>query len=78
MPIYDYRCSDCGEVVERLVRSTESSPSPCPSCEGERMERLPSAGHMAHFHSSGGSTCCGREERCETPGCSDSGSCCCG
>jgi len=39
MPIYEYRCRDCDETFELLVRG--SSPSPeCPECEGDSVERV--------------------------------------
>jgi putative FmdB family regulatory protein len=39
MPIFEYRCSDCGHELELLVLKT-SGPSRCPSCGGEKLERL--------------------------------------
>lgn len=78
MPIYDYRCSDCGQVVELLIRF-DSDPVRCPSCDSLRLEKLPSAGHMARSQESSGNTCCGRETRCDVPPCGARGddSCCC-
>ncbi len=36
MPIFEYRCEDCGTKFEKLVRqSTELSSLECPSC-GQR------------------------------------------
>jgi putative FmdB family regulatory protein len=36
MPIYEYRCQDCGTKFEKLVRrSTETAELECPSC-GQR------------------------------------------
>jgi putative FmdB family regulatory protein len=33
MPIYEYKCDDCGTKFEKLVRrSTETSELECPSC----------------------------------------------
>ncbi len=33
MPIYEYRCDDCGTKFEKLVRRTEDVPGiECPSC----------------------------------------------
>ena len=33
MPIYEYRCQDCGTKFEKLVRrSSEASQIQCPSC----------------------------------------------
>ncbi len=39
MPIFEYRCSVCGDEFEHLV--LHSSPAPaCPSCESQDIERL--------------------------------------
>lgn len=37
MPIYEYRCLDCGREFEVLVR-TSDTPA-CPSCQSQRLER---------------------------------------
>ena len=37
MPIYDYRCEDCGTDFELLVRSDTTLE--CPRCHGARLER---------------------------------------
>jgi len=37
MPIHDYRCSDCGQVFELLVRS--STVPACPHCASQALER---------------------------------------
>lgn len=79
MPIYDYRCPDCGRVVELLLRTSTSSPPACPSCEGTQLKKLPSAGHIARFHASPSrSACRGGGDGCDSPGagCSEAGSCC--
>ncbi|MBM4464147.1 MAG: zinc ribbon domain-containing protein [Chloroflexi bacterium] len=44
MPIYEYRCSECGERFEKLVRfGTSTSEIECPKCGGRRVEKLISA-----------------------------------
>jgi putative FmdB family regulatory protein len=44
MPIYEYRCSECGEKFEKLVRlSTSTSEIECPRCGGRKVEKLISA-----------------------------------
>ena len=44
MPIYDFRCQDCGEVSEFLVANfSDSKTLGCPGCGSRNMERLISA-----------------------------------
>jgi putative FmdB family regulatory protein len=31
MPIYEYRCNECGQKFEKLVRREDAAPE-CPSC----------------------------------------------
>lgn len=38
MPIFEYRCSSCGEEFESLVRGADVPT--CPGCGGEDLERL--------------------------------------
>ena len=76
MPIYDFRCRDCGRVSEILVRGAEGEPPQCTGCGSENMERLISASYMIRMDApKSGTTCCGREERCETPPCSTGDTC---
>jgi len=72
MPIYDFRCQECGEVSEFLVPSSAGSGTlACPGCGSRNMERLISAPSLLKNRvDASGTTCCGREERCETPPCS--------
>ena len=37
MPLYDFKCLDCGEQFEALVLKNEPS---CPACQGHRLEQL--------------------------------------
>jgi putative FmdB family regulatory protein len=70
MPIYDYKCGECGKVSEVFQRSL-GEPAKCPSCGSENVERIFSASYLIRTESTTpGTTCCGRTERCETPPCS--------
>jgi len=43
MPIYEYRCSDCGFESEVLQKVNEPAPSRCPACGKESLRKLVSA-----------------------------------
>jgi putative FmdB family regulatory protein len=72
MPIYDYKCQECGEVAEIYLNSVDGSrPIACPACGSEKMQKLISAFQMLQTEARApGTTCCGRMERCEMPPCS--------
>jgi putative FmdB family regulatory protein len=38
MPLFEYECTDCGRRFEAFV--TSSRKAVCPSCKGERLEKL--------------------------------------
>jgi putative FmdB family regulatory protein len=41
MPIYEYRCSDCSEKFDLLVRSSAADAAhECPKCKGSKVSRL--------------------------------------
>jgi len=77
MPIYDYECLDCGKVVEIFLRSLDTDNNiKCPDCGSQNLHRLISAPATIKMDSSpSGTTCCGREERCDKPPCSSGGKC---
>jgi len=71
MPIYEYRCEECGRVSEVYLRSLDVEVTRCPHCGGESMDRLVSTSYMIRTDArASGSTCCGRDSRCDTPPCS--------
>lgn len=75
MPIYDYRCRECGRVSEVFVRASTGEVR-CPHCGDEGMERLISASYTIRMDAAAaGTTCCGRTERCDTPPCSSEDVC---
>ena len=51
MPIFEYRCSDCGTRFEKLVRTSDTDGPHCPQCSTTEVER-----ELSTFaaHSSGG------------------------
>jgi putative FmdB family regulatory protein len=77
MPIYEYRCNNCGATSEFLVGiGTKGDSLSCKQCGNSQLEKMISVSHS--LKSGGrtpGHTCCGREERCSTPPCSTGGSC---
>ena len=77
MPIYEYRCEVCSTVSEYLIGLGNDRPIRCKQCGSREMSRILSASSLTlqSIKRSVGRTCCGREERCEVPPCSDGGSC---
>jgi putative FmdB family regulatory protein len=75
MPIYEYRCRSCGEGFEVLVRDGKAIA--CPQCGSPSVDKLLSAAVVLSGQSiqQPGHTCCGREERCAAPPCSEGGAC---
>ncbi|MEZ5400030.1 MAG: zinc ribbon domain-containing protein [Bryobacteraceae bacterium] len=44
MPMYEYRCQECGEKYEQLRRMSEADTGlACPRCASQKVERLLSA-----------------------------------
>ncbi len=39
MPIYEYKCSDCGKTTELLAKSSKNAKVKCPDC-GSNMQKL--------------------------------------
>jgi len=69
MPIYEYKCEDCGAVNDVLVRNTETQANVvCPGCKSANITRLISA--LGAVRSKGGSVdmpaapSCPNRDRC--------------
>lgn len=59
MPMYEYRCRECGRAFEMLRRMSDSDRDlKCPSCDSEQVERQISACAVS-FGSAAGSSGCG-------------------
>ena len=43
MPIYEYRCEQCGAQFEELTSATAAAQVRCRECDGRRVTRLLSA-----------------------------------
>ncbi len=39
MPIFEYRCQECGSRFEKLVRRAEDAPDVCPSCGQKKLSQ---------------------------------------
>lgn len=73
MPIYEYKCKLCGSVNEFLIGVGEDEKLVCKKCGCTDLEKLISVSHVSPgglIDRQKGLTCCGKEERCETPPCS--------
>jgi putative FmdB family regulatory protein len=72
MPIFEYRCTKCGNKFEELVTGDRDKQIPCPSCGAKSTEKQMSAiGGISMGKSSSGPSC-------GSGGCSPaSGSSCC-
>ncbi len=62
MPLYEYRCKNCGEVFEKMVRWSEADRSPiCPKCQSQdtqkKMSQIASFGTLSSGSSSPSSNC---------------------
>ena len=80
MPIYEYRCKDCGKISEFLIGvGQEHLEIKCNFCKSKKLEKIFSQSFISAggnmIGSQGGKTCCGRTERCDTPPCSSDGIC---
>ena len=77
MPLREYRCTSCGAIIEHLELGGDPPPDRCSHCEGplERIISAPGTVRVGTMRAPG-KTCCGRDERCDSPPCDSGGSCC--
>ena len=40
MPMYDYRCPNCGHEFDELRRHAERAHAPCPECGGNAEQKI--------------------------------------
>ena len=43
MPIYEYRCSDCGHEFDKLQKLSDEALKTCPECGKDTLKKLVSA-----------------------------------
>ena len=68
MPIYEYRCEQCGAQFEELTSSTDAPTIRCRQCSGRQVTRLLSAfavgsGESARPAETGPCGACGAPQR---------------
>ena len=79
MPIYEYRCLDCGALSEILVVASGDKPR-CNGCGSGKLEKMISAHSSmsgltaSKFPGPGDTACCGSSPT--YAGCAGPGSCC--
>lgn len=76
MPMYSYRCGQCGHVFEELVAMSKRDEVRCPEC-GEEAHRAWESSGTFGIGVSGGGSGCGMEDVCAS-GCGCGGQCRCG
>jgi putative FmdB family regulatory protein len=62
MPLYEYRCKDCDEMFEKMIRWSETSLSPeCPNCQSlntqKKMSHIAAIGSSIKANPGSGSSC---------------------
>lgn len=71
MPIYEYKCSDCGAAFEKLLRrAADAAELACPSCGRNHLEQQLST-FAAHASAAGAKKdlpMCPSGRVCPTPG----------
>lgn len=78
MPLFEYRCRECGTLVEKIVLGQEEA-FDCPECGSANMDKVISA--TADYRNEGGlpgpgdTACCGSAPG-QAAGCAGPGSCC--
>ncbi|MCI4625660.1 MAG: zinc ribbon domain-containing protein [Candidatus Magnetoovum sp. WYHC-5] len=78
MPIYEYKCKDCGEHFELITFVVKAQDDlECSKCKGKNVEKLISAPNVSVSSAAPDhkGSCCGSTQR-PAPSCSGFGSCC--
>ena len=57
MPIFEYKCGQCGHVTEVLTKSRRAARPTCEKCGGSEMTKLLSGFAVGQGKSAGGASC---------------------
>jgi putative FmdB family regulatory protein len=70
MPIYEYKCRECGELSEfRILSQSDAEKIACKSCGSKQLEKKFSVPSISSGRKeSGGQSCCGSPGSCSEPG----------
>jgi putative FmdB family regulatory protein len=70
MPIYEYKCRDCGELSEfRISSQSDTEKIACKSCASKKLDRKFSVPSISSGRKEPqGQTCCGNPGSCSEPG----------
>lgn len=72
MPLYEYECKSCDQLVEVLVRS-QSERVECPTCGGARLDRVFSVPAAPAVKTQSSLPVAGPNEGCGAPRCCGGG-----
>jgi putative FmdB family regulatory protein len=82
MPVYEFKCNECGELFELLLSMDSSPGRVCPRCGGEALRIISRTASIVRasepsLRDSGpggcgrSDLCCGRDEPCDHKPCED-------
>ena len=71
MPVFEYKCNDCGKVTEFLEKASSNQKHTCPDCQSKNMKKLLSG--FAVGQSKSANTGCYNctDEECSIGGCGE-------
>ncbi|MFK8110742.1 MAG: zinc ribbon domain-containing protein [Rubripirellula sp.] len=72
MPLYEYECKSCDDVVELLIRSPTEK-AECPACGNDKIERVFSVPASPAIKGGGSLPVAGSGESCGAPRCCGGG-----
>ena len=72
MPLYEYECKSCDQIVEVLVRSSEDQPL-CPSCGAKKLQQVLSVPAAPAVKSGSSLPVTGAGDSCDAPRCCGGG-----